>query len=1401
MATKKSKLISLFAIIIVICLLLSLNLTSGADDIKIATEVGLEKYVNYSISEDDKGTLVQYGLSMGMEYLSDYNDFPVKESELSINLNQIDGKYPYDVKVISKSTKATNGKSMDISDNYHYDVNNGILVVKASNKNESGDKIYNQAPSSEAKDEYSIVCYYDTYTSENLERELSFQVSAKAILFKDDREINSRQEFTTKATENISDLTSISTATSEIYNGQIKSNIINGTQNDTEYKELERITVSKKEVQQKLSVAVSDVLVNNNEEVGNNGNIIFKNMKLRKDEIKRLLGEDGVVDILDSNSNILSSINKESEWEEDGTITVSFENGLENITVKTSEVKAEGILTLYNTKQIKSTMNNINNNQVKTIVKSTGINEEKIVQEVQKDGQIQQEENIIQKVVFEHTDEKIIDIKDTTTNVTFDVNNTNWTNKQQNEIIFDICLNSNSKKYNLFKNPTLKINLSSEVEKVILGESSIIYANGLELQNPYVTTNTDGTQSIIANVTGTQMDYAENSLGLATEVKISATIILKKDIEATNSNINLEYTNQYTLDKNVEVGDIAKDIEIENYKEDNNQENTQGSFDNNIAATAETVDNSSVENADKLKVEVLPVKGDTVIKDGDTVYEGEYIKYNIKVTNTADKPIDNIKVVGSIPDGTTYGELEADYFTYQGKYEYNFDNNVKEKNIEIGLLKAGESVERFYEVRANDLAEGETEKNILTNIKTYVSGIEIRDYELTNKMEHANAKIFVDAKLDSESDRWNYGISISGEQGKEVTVEIKFPKEFELKWIGYKGVLDEANVDYIHISEDNVVTANLNIDNENMYYFEGIISNAKINKNTDESEIQLYTTGKIKIDNQSYTSNENRITYLYQNASVVMTSPTEGEEVKYNDEIEYNIVVKNIGGTNLDINNSSIIVNVIDFLPEDLYPISVTYDTWEEQEEIDDEELVYIPKDNFIKKEITDKIKYSIKDENGNILPNIDIYCTIPYKESVVIKVKAKAGMVYEKTRIENNVTINSEETIVEDDREVTYSVIGTKQSNIIAHTILPYNYEEDIEKPDDPTNPDDSNNPDNPNNPDDPNNERYTISGVAWIDENKDGQRQTSEKLLEGIEVLLVNAENSSIVSEEIKTNSNGSYSFSNVETGKYIVLFKYDKDSYRLTEYKKAGVSSSVNSDATKKNITLNGQEMIVGATDIISLDASNSNIDIGLIKNEICDLKLDKYISKVSVTTKNGTKQYNYNNDKLAKVEIRSKEIEGATVVVEYKLVITNEGELPASVNKLVDYIPEGLSFSSELNKNWSLMQNGQLINTSINNQKIEPGKSLELSLILSKRMTANATGTYTNSAEIYDMSNELGIKDIDSTPGNKVETEDDYSKADLIISVGTGLYIYISIGIVISILFVTVVVIITKNIILN
>ena len=213
--------------------------------------------------------------------------------------------------------------------------------------------------------------------------------------------------------------------------------------------------------------------------------------------------------------------------------------------------------------------------------------------------------------------------------------------------------------------------------------------------------------------------------------------------------------------------------------------------------------------------------------------------------------------------------------------------------------------------------------------------------------------------------------------------------------------------------------------------------------------------------------------------------------------------------------------------------------------------------------------------------------------------------------------------------------------------------------------------------------------------------------------------------------------------------------------------------------------GNQTKVGVSDVIVVNANVENIDIGLIKNKICDLKLDKYISKVTVKTNNGTKEQAYDNTKLAKVEIKSKELQGAIVVVEYKIVVTNEGELPTSVTKIVDYIPSGLTFSSELNKQWSMNVRGEL-ETSLSGQKLEPGQSTEISLTLIKSMTVNSTGTFTNSAEISEISNSLNIKDEDSIPGNKVESEDDYSKAELIISVSTGTVVCIFIILGISII---------------
>ena len=359
----------------------------------------------------------------------------------------------------------------------------------------------------------------------------------------------------------------------------------------------------------------------------------------------------------------------------------------------------------------------INNSKIKTVGSLIGVRSETI-------NETEQEIEVYSKEY-----ENKIDIKDSKTNVTLEVNNDQWTNKQQNEITFDVYTNANTINDNMLKNPKIKIELPSQVEKVILGNSSVVYANGLELQDPYLETNKNGNIVIVANLIGEQTSYNDNSLGLITDVKISATVILKKDIEGAIENVNLIYANQYTLDGSTEVEEKNKQIKIENYKEEVSNQSEQI-----VASNVGDTLNTTSENVDGLKVEVVPVRGDTTLKDGDTVYEGEFIKYNIKVTNTSDKQIDNVKVVGTIPEGTVYGELEAEYNKETGKYCYNFDTELKQKEIEIETLESGKSVNKFYEVQVKDLAESNNEQQITTNIKVYAEKNQVMDYNFTYKI-------------------------------------------------------------------------------------------------------------------------------------------------------------------------------------------------------------------------------------------------------------------------------------------------------------------------------------------------------------------------------------------------------------------------------------------------------------------------------------------------------------------------------------------------------------------------------------------------------------------------------------------------------------------------------------------
>ena len=113
------------------------------------------------------------------------------------------------------------------------------------------------------------------------------------------------------------------------------------------------------------------------------------------------------------------------------------------------------------------------------------------------------------------------------------------------------------------------------------------------------------------------------------------------------------------------------------------------------------------------------------------------------------------------------------------------------------------------------------------------------------------------------------------------------------------------------------------------------------------------------------------------------------------------------------------------------------------------------------------------------------------------------------------------------------------------------------------------------------------------------------------------------------------------------------------------------------------MDGQTILAGVTDTVKLeDKDITNVDIGLIENAKFDLSLNKYISKVILTNKAGTTTYEYENTNFAKVEISARRIAGTVMLVEYDLQVTNEGDVDGYVEDVIDYLPDGLVFTSEI-----------------------------------------------------------------------------------------------------------------------
>lgn len=1242
-------------------------------------------------------------------------------------------------------------------------------------------------------------------------------------------------------------------AENEIYKGKLNEGITK------EIKTISKIDIRYENITNNITITEGTTNYKIDGELqGKIANLNYKNSLVNKEQLLKVLGNEGILTIKDINGNVLTVINSETATNEDGNIIINYAENIKEIVIEIQNAKNTGIIQIEHTREITET----------TYTKE----ELRAFSKMEFEGKISSDRNIDNKAVT-----KSILLKETITKANIQMSQTNLSTTQTNENVEILAiLKSDSEQYDLYKNPTVQIELPSEISKINIKGVKVFDKDGFN-GNSELTKNENGNFVLNVNLIGEQSNYA-NIAEEGIVIKIKADIDAKLDTPSKKTTIRMKYTNengieeiyetvvdvnlesQYGLltytkiygfnDKNEIVEDINENIvtgildvtgvaRISNmqYKLINNYDISLKNVEIIGKLAQENEDNNTFTtkleslNTGKSGIKIYYTK-DSILSENisweDKVENLSDVKgYKIVIDEIAPEEVVDINVNIILPEEILYSENAVISNTVNYKYqeqektkvqEVKFLTEQKKMNLENGEIveiknqiivendgievamavkTQGIVLENYSDIVEKDLSKDESVKEgqkitYYATIKNN-TGTDINNLKIVSSHENAEIYGIVD-KIDEIGMEYTKYEKV-GNTSEVATIEkILNGEEKTISW--YAIVDDDV--------EENVVTfATLNITAENMQEMKIETQKNKI----EQAELSVQVEYLMNEESPVYSDSNLRANIILKNIS---DSDIENVKLKINtlnleDLKEKGFYANEYTSLIIDeVNENEVTVTIPKIIVGETVEIYFTpavsdFDIEQEKQiikvmaevELDDKTYIsnvlskyayqnetyfetVLTADPDTTKKITDgeKITFTMETTNKSLYVQGVTYASFELDKGFVIdKVTiVKKGEEIDKTvNVPENSYIEqlmlekqeTEKIILEthvDFNEFATEEITAKFVLDGKEVIKTYSIDtKDVSDKDENYNPSDDDNNGNT----DTEGKKYFIEGTAWIDENRNGIREEQEKLLSGITVYALNTNNNIYVAST-KTKDDGTYKFE-LENGNYVIVFAYDSAKYILAEIDGSNVIS--------KNVIIENKEVVAAITKEIELSSNKFNIDLGLIEKKVFDLELNKYINRIIVQNSQGTKTYEYDNTTNAKVEINSKYLTGSTVIIEYGIKVKNTGELSGYVYSIVDYLPEGLEFSSELNKNW-YKADGNLYNTSMQDMRLEPGEEKEIILTLTKKMTTNNVGLVNNTAEIYISQNDLGIEDVDSISGNKVNSEDDFGSADVFIAISTG-----------------------------
>lgn len=502
----------------------NLNIVSpyvdGQENVKLTQEIITNKVLEF---DGEEKRIIQVQVSLGL----DNNLFPIEMTDININTPKVLDKYAENVLVNSNKELATNGKVLS-QDNWSYNSETGVINLKFENQPEDSKVCWlkNQ------EDKFIVTYIFDKDININDEK---MNINAEIKLYDNKTVLKASNEITMNNDEKDSIVTTeiIQNETS-IYKGKIYAGIS---------RDFTHTTI--------LNVNLTGVVseINLVEEIDKIKDIeidsTYKYTKLNKANIQSILGEDGTLSILNADTDeVISTISKDTAADNDGNIMISYPAGVRRIKINITAPEKIGNINIENTK----TINAISKNIAKLATEITSV----------VNGNYVSNSNTSKL----NSTTSSVELKETETSAYLELNKNEISTMNSNSVEIRAILESKNENNELFKNPTIRIQLPSKIEKVDVKSVNLVYEDELKINSVKLL---DG-NIIEIKLEGQQTKYKEEAIDGAIII-VNADLTTSKKLPSSSENIILTYINENVVNykNNAQIGQDEKQINLVSY--------------------------------------------------------------------------------------------------------------------------------------------------------------------------------------------------------------------------------------------------------------------------------------------------------------------------------------------------------------------------------------------------------------------------------------------------------------------------------------------------------------------------------------------------------------------------------------------------------------------------------------------------------------------------------------------------------------------------------------------------------------------------------------------------------------------------------------------------------------------